>query len=463
MNVIMSVFTCRNKSKWYSGAHFVNPDTEDNEFIASMGDDEEDALVNLVGVMDSLYDEMGLIQFVISVTNTPYFNFACTGKARELMPEATKLLPALKAFAKPRGTKFKKNELPDMENVVSISYADMMARQMISKYEIDGSTSLHYNDTKTLKGMKRAYKKTPNIFPAKKVFFWGETEEVEIEGDISHVYYSGNITSSNADTKKDKKIADVEKKIRERLYAYYTGSNNKLTDAGSKQTEEVRAITLLKERNPLVEAFFDLQRSKLSELPIEVITMGNIDKIVSGAPSYRLMEKDNHWFSFNQDSKDIVFNGVTRSDVSYVFYPVRLGMQVRESFLTLRDKFIDHLNGKLIGEEYDITDVFFTYEPNAKGVTVCTPTEILNGKFVSAPLPRIEFDGERFKPNYIFTTDCPSAGELKRLAPHNPKMSLVCENLSNTTILFRTIIRTDIGVSIYSCYEGSRTLRRKKR
>ena len=74
----------------------------------------------------------------------------------------------------------------------------------------------------------------------------------------------------------------------------------------------------------------------------------------------------------------------------------------------------------------------------------------------------MNFDGLNFTLKYTFDIDCPGPRVLKKLLKLNPRISLVFENISDSTITYYTIIRTDIGVSIYSCPEGSRLVRRKR-
>ena len=95
-----------------------------------------------------------------------------------------------------------------------------------------------------------------------------------------------------------------------------------------------------------------------------------------------------------------------------------------------------------------------TYPPGPEPITIKSKSAIYT--------PKINFDGANFTLKYTFDIDCPPVRVLKALSKLNPKVSIVFENLSDTTIGYYTIIRTDIGVSIYSCPEGSRLVRRKR-
>lgn len=461
MNIVLGLFVDQFKDRWSIGAHFQSPIDGTHHFFGEVAADEESVIMALMERLDHDFEELGMIEFI--TTTTKYLNFLCRGESKNDAPSAQALKACLRKINSTKGSKYKKNESPDVEDVLFLSYADMMNSHMQRHFELTGKVSLDYTDSRGLTKSKKSYKKVPHIFLAPKLFNWGPTEEVTLTGEPHTVYYVGNVTPKNDTSKKDNNASEFEKLLRGRLYTYYTGSNSLLTDAGQRSLEEIRSVTLVNEKHPVIERFFEIQEKGIKHLPVRPVYTARLDKIIGSASSQALMDPEmEHWFGFNKDSGDVTFNGVTRSDISYVFYPQRLGPRIRNQFINLKDKFIAHLEGNLIGEEIDITDELYDYTTNAKGKVTCAVKPVLNGKFNFIKIPKLSFDGHNFTLKYVFNLDAPHTNMLKNLVKFNPRVSLVFENLSDTTIGYYTIVRTDIGVSIHSCPEGSRLVRRKR-
>lgn len=459
MNIEVGLFVSRFNTKWSVGAYINRPDDESHHFYGAIADTEEDAIVKVLKLVEKDYDELGYVQFVTITTKR--FNFLCKGKAKEEMIPSPKLRALLSDINKSKSTRFKKNEKPSEADILRLTRADMINVHIQRRNELYGETTVYETDVKSFKEMKRAYKATPNPFLGQRLFYWEPTKSVEIDSSILNVYYSGGYTPKSDTSKKDNNVSDFEKKLRRNIYTYYTGSNSKLTDAGQRSLEEIRSVTFVYEKQPVAEKFFEFQCKCLANKPSQPVFVANIDKVLGGASSKRLMDGDEHWFKIIPDSGDLIFNGITRGDMAYVFSPQRLGPRIRTQFIKLRDKFLDHLEGKLIGEEIDITHLLYTTATNPKGKVITTSNDIINGKFNFIKIPGLEFMGRKFTLKYTFGIDAPNTTIMRRLAKSNPKVSIVFEELSNTTVGYYTIVRDDMGCTIYSCPEGSKLIRRK--
>lgn len=460
MNISLSLFVSRFGDIWSAGGYFQDPINAEHHFFGEIADNEESVVMSIFNAIDNEFEELGQIEVI--TTSTKLLNFLHKGESAKEAPPAPAIKALLGKMNKTKGSRFKKNIRPSMDDVIAVSRSDMMNCIIRRLYDLKDQVSVYNKYDPKLKELTKSAPKSRHCLMGTRVFHWGETEEVNIEGKALNVYFSGMYTPKTDSKKKDRNVDEVEKKLRQRLYTYYTGSNSKLTDAGQRSLDETRSVTLSYEKIDLIERFFDIQDTGIEKLPITPVYMGNLEKILGGASSNRILNGDVEWFSYVPDCGDMVYNGLSRSDISYVFYPQRLGPRIRNQFLSLQSKLIGHLTDTPIGKEIDVTDLFVTYSTNAKGKTVCEGTEVLNGKFNFVKMMGMEYDDRKFNLKYVFDIDGPSPKVFKALAKYNPKISIVFESLSDVTVGYYTIVRTDVGISIYSCPEGSKLIRRPK-
>ena len=162
---------------------------------------------------------------------------------------------------------------------------------------------------------------------------------------------------------------------------------------------------------------------------------------------------------------DLFRIGLTRTDVTYVCNPTRLGYRIKDELVENKIKLINHIRGEY-GKGFakpvvnDITDQIFDIGEDAKGKSKYTIRSILQAKTKFLKIPNIKHSTGKVILKLLFKYDCPSVQDLKALAKSKPKIEVLMYDTDIHERSFAIVITTDEGWLYYNSIYGSKILLR---